>query len=58
LKGDKLPEHFYPTQLHVVSNFDLNEWEFEVEEVLKKRFNKKTGKREVFVKYLFYPGIL
>ena len=56
LQGDVLKEKFYPQQLHIVSNFDLDNWEFEVEHVLKERKNKKTGKSESFVRYLFYPG--
>lgn len=56
LHGDALKERYYPNQLHLVSNFNSNEWEFEIEEILKERKNPKTGKKEYFVRYLFYPG--
>lgn len=56
LNGDVLKEKYYPQQLHLVPNFNSDEWEFEVENVLKQRVNKKTGKKELLVRYLFYPG--
>lgn len=51
LKDDPVPGHFYRQQLRLAP--DPKEVLYEIEKTLKKR--TRGGKKEEFVKWLFYP---
>lgn len=54
LKNDKVPGRFYRQVLRPAPDAKDPDFYFEVEDVLKTRGSGK--KKELFVKYLFYPS--